>query len=136
MSSQMAIADAYNALGDDTEAQRWYRKALASSKASELINAEKIDYLIPFSQCLAHVGRHEEAVTAIQEALTLAPDDPETLYAASLVYCVVGEPVSARIHARRALTHNVSPAWFRLPWLEPLLEDPELARLISGGANG
>ena len=85
------------------------------------------------AQAEAHRGRYEEAVAAVQQALRLAPDNPQTLYEAALVYALAGDDVSAAWNARQALDRGLEPRWFTFPWfdsLRPRLDltgDPVLA---------
>jgi len=132
VSSMMGLGDAHTLLGDHDSARQWYDKAVATSLGDGAVARPRHDHLITLSQCLAHTGRNEDAVAAIQEALRIAPDDAETQYAAALVYCVVGEHTSARVYARKALDNLVAPGWFRLPWFDPLLEDSGLRQRIEG----
>lgn len=72
------------------------------------------------AQALAHLGRSEEAVAAIQEALRLAPNNPQVAYEASVVYVLLGDEASALFNAKRALEQGIEPRWFTLPWFDPL----------------
>jgi serine/threonine-protein kinase len=84
------------------------------------------------SQCLAHLGRREDAVRMVQEGLRLAPEDSEALYQASLVYALVGDRESALVNARKAIDKGVDSRWFSLPWFDSLRSDPEFVRLAKG----
>jgi tetratricopeptide (TPR) repeat protein len=84
------------------------------------------------SQCLAHLGRREDAVLMVQEGLRLAPEDSEALYQASLVYALVGDRESALVNARKAIDKGVDSRWFSLPWFDSLRSDPEFVRLAKG----
>ena len=83
------------------------------------------------AQILAHLGRSEEAVAAIQEALRLAPNNSQAAFEASLVYVLLGDQASALFNAKRALAEGYAPRWFTLPWFDPLR--PSLA-LGAGGS--
>ncbi|HET9210529.1 MAG TPA: protein kinase [Thermoanaerobaculia bacterium] len=85
------------------------------------------------AQSLAHLGRRDEAVAAVQEALRLAPDNPQTAYEASLVYVLLGEQASALYNARRALRLGYAPRWFSFPWFAPLQSSPEFRALLTPG---
>jgi tetratricopeptide (TPR) repeat protein len=83
------------------------------------------------AQSLAHLGRRDEAVAAVQEALRLAPDNPQAAYEASLVYVLLGDLASARFNARKALELGYAPRWFGFPWFAPLQGSPEFRDLLQ-----
>jgi predicted Zn-dependent protease len=84
------------------------------------------------AQALAQLGAREDAVAAAQEALALAPRSGQAAFEASLVYTLVGDRTAALVNARRAVQLGFdAPAWFRLPWFEPLRTDPGFRRLMS-----
>ena len=73
------------------------------------------------AQALAHLGRAEEAVAAIQQAQRLDPEDPQTHYASALVFALLGDDASAVWNARRALDGGMDRRWFALPWFDAVL---------------
>ena len=87
------------------------------------------------AQCLAHLGRPREAVELVQSALRESFDDPEILYAASLVYAVIGERQSALVSAKRALDKGIQPRWFTIAAFGPLRNDPDLKSLLREAAS-
>lgn len=124
------LADASLALGRASEAGRLYSRTLES-----LVQAEAAAALSPLqrmvrAQCLAHLGRAREAVEVTQQALRESGEDPEILYAASLVYALAGDRASALVNADLALQRGTQPRWFTLPAFGPLREDPELRSLL------
>ena len=94
------------------------------------------------AQAFAHLGERRQAVAAVQEALRLAPQNGQAAFEASLVYALVGDRTAALVNAGRARELGFeAPAWFRLPWFRPLLDDPGFQALAgpgsgSGGAPG
>jgi tetratricopeptide (TPR) repeat protein len=83
------------------------------------------------AQCLAHLGRHWEAVELTQQALRESGEDPEILLAASLVYALAGDRASALVNADHALKKGMKPRWFTLPAFGSLRDDPELKALLG-----
>ncbi|MES1240735.1 MAG: protein kinase [Acidobacteriota bacterium] len=84
------------------------------------------------AQALAQLGAREDAVAAAQDALALAPRSGQAAFEAALVYTLVGDRTAALVNARRAVRLGFdAPAWFRLPWFEPLRADPGFRRLTS-----
>ena len=72
-----------------------------------------------------------EAVEVTQQALRENGEDPEILFAASLVYDLVGDRASALVNADLALRKGLQPRWFTLPAFGPLRNDPGLKSLLS-----
>jgi len=83
------------------------------------------------AQALAHLGRTDQALEAIQQALRLSPDNGQLAYEAAVVYAVVGDRGSALFHARRAAAKRVDPNWFALPFFDALRGDPAFQRLTA-----
>ena len=77
------------------------------------------------AQALAHLGRRDDAVAAVQLALRDAPDNPQVAYEASLVHALVGDAASARVHAARAREAGYDRRWFSFPWFEGIELPPE-----------
>ena len=117
--ARLNLADALALRGDAEAAAEYYRQTL------ERIEADPDpDHLLTVgAQALAHLGRNEEAVGAVQRAIRLEPDNPQTQFEAAVVYVVVGERTSALLHARRALELGVERRWFDFPWFEPIWAD-------------
>lgn len=73
------------------------------------------------AQSLALLGRNREAVAEAQQALQLAPRNGSVAFEAALVYSIVGDRTAAEVNVERARSLGFDgPAWFRLPWFEPL----------------
>jgi len=70
------------------------------------------------AQCLAHLGRGQEALVAIGEALRLAPASPQIHQAAAVVNAVLGRSAAAEAEAKRCLDGGMSAAHLALPWFE------------------
>jgi tetratricopeptide (TPR) repeat protein len=84
------------------------------------------------AQALAQLGDRQEAVLAAQEALRLAPQNGQAAFEAALVFAMVGDYTMALANARRARDLGFdAPAWFRLPWFEPLRGDAGFRRLAG-----
>ncbi|HKH43845.1 MAG TPA: protein kinase [Thermoanaerobaculia bacterium] len=110
------LADAEWLRGRRTEAEALYRKVIdlaARDPAPTFWQTQTIR-----AQALAHLGRRDEAVAAVQQALRAAPDNPQVAYEASLVYALVGEASSARVHAERARAAGYDRRWFSFPWFD------------------
>jgi serine/threonine-protein kinase len=130
IAATLNLADAELALGRDGEARSLYRQVLERLEANEAAaNLSPIDRMIK-AQCLAHLGRTREAVELTQRTLQRNPEDPQVVYAASLVYALAGDRASALVNAQIALEKGVQPRWFTLAAFGPFRSDPELQALL------
>jgi len=129
------LADAELALGHETEARSLYRQVLRRLAANETAADLSPSDQMAQAQCLAHLGQVREAVAVTQATLRTSFDDPEILYAASLVYALAGDRASALVNAQSALDKGMQPRWFTLAAFGPLRGDPELRTLLRKAAS-
>lgn len=130
IAATLNLADAELALGRDEEARALYRQVLERLEANEAAAAlPPLDGMAK-AQCLAHLGRIREAVELAQRTLQQNAEDPQVVYAASLVYALAGDRTSALVNAKIALDKGVQPRWFTLAAFGPLRNDPELQMLL------
>jgi len=123
------LADCLTLLGRTAEAHQIYaRIAEATSHRS---TSSDFHLSSVRAQALAHLGKTDQALEAIQQALSLSPDNGQVAYEAAVVYAVIGDRGSALFHARRAAAQNVNPNWFALPFFDPLRSDPAFQRLAT-----
>ncbi|HEX4960173.1 MAG TPA: protein kinase [Thermoanaerobaculia bacterium] len=123
------LADTALLRGDRPGASAFYSRVLENAARDPDPDA----LLTTRAQALAHLGRSEEAVAAIQEAQRHDAGDPQVAYAASLVYALVGDETSARMNARKALAGGVDRRWFAFPWFDAVR--PQLAKAAGAGAR-
>ncbi len=126
------LADAELALGHGEEARGFYTQVLDHLAVTERAAGLSVTERMVRAQCLVHLGRSREAVELTQSTLRASGDDPEVLYAASLVYSQAGDRASALVNAKLALEKGVQPRWFTLPAFGPLRNDPELRAMLGG----
>ncbi len=125
------LADCELALGRKEAAADHYRQALARLEQVEAQAGLSPDDSMAKAQCLAQLGRASEAAELAQRTLQRRPDEPGIVYAAALVYALVGDRTSARINARAALKQGIGPGWFRIAAFDSLRDDPELRPLLA-----
>ncbi|MCG8458128.1 MAG: tetratricopeptide repeat protein, partial [Holophagales bacterium] len=121
--AMLNLADAKALRGEPTAAAELYRRTVERVHADP--DADRL--LTVGAQALAHLGRHEEAIAAVQRALRLEPDNPQVIFESALVYLLAGESTSALLHARRALELGMARRWFEFEWFDPLRADLEPA---------
>jgi len=118
-SALLNLADAELLAGRPREASGLYRQVL--EQVGRDPQPEKL--LTVRAQALAHLGRAQEAVEAVMQALRLDPESPYRAYEASVVYALVGDKTSALASAWRALERGFNARWFVFPWFDPIRAD-------------
>lgn len=108
------LADTTLLRGDRKGASALYAQVL--EKAARDPDPDAL--LITRAQALAHLGRAEEAVAAIQQAQRRDADNPQVAYAAAQVFALVGDETSALLNARKALAGGIDRRWFTVPWFD------------------
>ena len=125
------LADAELALGRRQDAAQHYAQVLAllETKARTL-PLEPAERAIE-AQCLAHLGRGQEAVALVMDTRDAHPDEPELTYQAALVFALSGEKGSALALARKAVELGVQPRWLATPGFESLRTDAAFRALLA-----
>jgi eukaryotic-like serine/threonine-protein kinase len=124
------LADAEAALGRSREALAHYADVLHSLEAKAASGPLQPVEMTVKAQCLAHLGRRDEAVALALDSVQ-AHAEPEVTYQASLVLALAGERASALALARKAISLGVRARWFRIPGFQALTSDPSFRRLVS-----
>lgn len=127
------LADAEQLLGREDAAKLLYQKVV-ESLAEDAFGASWQGKTIG-AQAQAHLGEVELAVAACQEALRLAPDNPQVALEVAMVYALIGEHASALVNVERALRGGVDPRWFRFPWFGSLRQTPRFQQLVEAGST-
>ena len=127
--SPLNLADTYLLMGRRAEAEALYRQVLDLIAGDR--NATGPQVLTVKAQALAHLGRGLDAVTAIREALRLAPESNAPAFEAAVVYALLGEETSALASAEAALKSGCSASWFSLPWFDPLRANPQFRDALA-----
>ncbi len=127
--ANLNLADARLLSGRVEEARQLYRRVV------DLIEEDPAgkgpDLLTVKGQALAHLGLGKEAVASVSEALRKSPDNPQTLFEASLVYTLVGEKTSALVNAEKAIRLGCDRRWFNFPWFDSVRSEPPFQGLLT-----
>ena len=123
------LADTYLLMGRKAEAEALYRKVLALIAGDS--QAAGPQFLTVKAQALAHLGRGLEAVTALREALRLAPESGAPAFEAAVVYALLGEETSAIASSETALRNGCGASWFTLPWFDGLRANPQFQEALA-----
>ncbi|MEM9556533.1 MAG: protein kinase [Acidobacteriota bacterium] len=121
--ASLNYADSLSLAGRHSEASVEYRKTLTllrtatgSSTSTEELSVE--------AQAQAQLGNYNEAFEAIDRALSVAPEDLQTIYAASLVHALAGNLSEAERYAQLAVESGLTPRWYQLGWFDILRQEP------------
>ncbi len=120
------LADCLTLLGRTAEARTLYARLDAATARGA---SPGWDVLGVRAQALAHLGKTDQALDALQQALRLSPDNAQLDFEAAVVYAVIGDRRSALFYAGKAAELRVDPNWFALPFFDPLRGDPAFRRL-------
>jgi tetratricopeptide (TPR) repeat protein/tRNA A-37 threonylcarbamoyl transferase component Bud32 len=123
------LADTYLLMGRRPAAEALYRKVLALIAQDG--NAAGTQFLTVQAQALAHLGQGVEAVTALREALRLAPESGAPAFEAAVVYALLGEETSAIASSETALKNGCGTSWFSLPWFDGLRANPRFRQVLA-----
>jgi tetratricopeptide (TPR) repeat protein/predicted Ser/Thr protein kinase/TolB-like protein len=124
------LADAKALMGRKAEADDLYRRVIVLIEADPAAASPPL--LTIKAQALAHLGQGPSAVSAVQEAMRLAPDQGPVVYEAALVYALLGEDNSALANAEKALQLGLNARAFSIPWFDALRRRSEFQALLAG----
>ena len=125
------LAAAEIELGGESTARTLFSRALALLEKEEAAHSPSPAKAMAKAECLARLGRSREAAALVLATLRRSPDDPEILYAAALVYSLIGERNSALNNVQAALEKGMGPRWFTGSAFRPLSETPEMQTILK-----
>ena len=129
---RFSLAAVLEAEGKLSQARKLY-SALAEEIAA-LPNLPETHVRMLHAQCLARLGRREEAALLAKEILKTPPEDFQVLHQAAQLYARLGERLTALYYAECAIKKDVRREWFTIPDFDPLKKDPEFQKLLSRAA--
>jgi tetratricopeptide (TPR) repeat protein len=120
------------ASGLEARSQEAHERAMTLQRRLLQVNPDDPERWAWLAEWLAKRGRVAEAKSAIERALTLAPDNAACMCRAVCVYHQVGERASALAWLEKAIGHGQGRTEFaRNPELADLRRDPTFARLLG-----
>ena len=117
------LADATLLVGHREQALELYRQVVDLVQAR--LSSGEVNWQLQSAraQALAHLGISQNAVAAVQDALSLASGDSQAAYEAAVVFAILDDRASAAFQAQRALDLGYQPRWFSFPWFDALRKD-------------
>jgi len=125
------LASAYDQMpGEREKALAAYQRAIQMAEEKRKVNPRDPMVLSHLAECYATIGERSSALSLVQQALALAPDNIEIMVRAGLVYEQLGERDAALECIGKALKHGFPIAQIKsLPDLQQLLADPRFEGL-------
>jgi serine/threonine-protein kinase len=127
------LADTQLVIGQAAAARAGYTEALRLCEEEYARGVRLRPLLETRARCLAQLGRGPEAFNAIQEALSVYPENPATMFMAALVAAVAGDTNAALAWTGKALAAHAPVVWFMGPEFVRLAQDPRFLVLTSKG---
>ena len=103
------LGECYERVGQKDEARRWYELAISIfDRIMSTGGGLRADLLYGRSFCVAKLGRYEEALRNIQEAMGLKPNQSAFLFRAAQIYAMAGRREEAYSWTRKAIQAGYS----------------------------
>ena len=128
------LAETYEETGDVETAHHWYGEALNTydENLARMGEAQRGTTLAERAFCAAKLGRLQEALANIDEALTLTPDDMNSLRSAARVQAMAGNREQAYRFIRRAVAAGYPGEEIRTDRIfRDYSQDAEFLRLLT-----
>jgi tetratricopeptide (TPR) repeat protein len=114
------------------ESMKVYEQAINLTAKHLAVNPHDATALSDMASFYSMVGKRSEALTAIEKAQKLSPEDPEVLFNAALVYNQLGDEHRAKLLLGKSLRAGYSPTEIRdTPSLDNLRSDSEFQKIIK-----
>ncbi|MEJ2084319.1 MAG: protein kinase [Acidobacteriota bacterium] len=131
------LAEAYEMQGNPTVARQWYEEAITRFDAQiDQGGGPRSKFFGSRAVCHAKLDHRDQAISDIDEALTLAPERGEGLFNAAQVYAVLGERKQAYKYMERAIVSGYGREEFdNNIAFAALRGEPEFLALIEAPAT-
>lgn len=97
------LAESYEKIGQEAESRRWYALAIDRFDSMPDRGASRAELLDGRSFCAAKLGRYDEALGDIQEAMRLRPGRNSFLFRMAQILAMAGRREEAYDYARQAM---------------------------------
>jgi tetratricopeptide (TPR) repeat protein len=102
------LGESYEILGQKDAARHWYETAISTFDRSIALGGERAELLSGRAYCVAKLGRYDEALQNIQEAMRLKPNQNAFLFRTAQIYTMAGHREEAYSWTRRAVEAGYS----------------------------
>lgn len=126
------LAECYEIIGQKEEARRWYEVAVHGFDQSLARGASRPVMLYGRSFCVAKLGRFDEALDNIREAMTLEPKQSVYVFRAAQIHAIAGHRQEAYSWIRRAIQEGYPREELRGdPAFRAFKDDPEFLTILE-----
>jgi serine/threonine-protein kinase len=130
------LGESYEKIGNGEEARRWYAAAIKTYDDVLAKGGSRAALLSGRAFCAGKLGRYDEALENIQEALKSKPNDNEFLFRAAQIYALAGDRTKALAYVRRAVQEGYSREELRRDLtLSILKDDPQFGAVLDSEAR-
>ncbi|HET9210964.1 MAG TPA: tetratricopeptide repeat protein, partial [Thermoanaerobaculia bacterium] len=102
------LGEAYEKVGRKEEARRWYEHAIPGFDRQILLGGERAELLSGRAYCVAKLGRYDEALQNIEEAMRLKPNQNTFVFRVAQIYAMAGRREEVYAWTRRAVEAGYS----------------------------
>ena len=129
------LGETYEVLGDLEAAHEWYGKALVNFDKAIDAGGPRSLYLALRALCAVRLGRNEEALSGIEEALTLDPSNTNRIFNAAQVAALAGESELLFQFIQRAIElGHPRQDFYSDSAFKSYQNNPELLALLGSGS--
>jgi serine/threonine-protein kinase len=129
------LADVEMARDHSAYAESLYNKAFEKLNWDSIGREQTPDDQMIRAQCLANIGKTQEAMKLAEETVSQHPNDAILLQTAAMVFTIAHDDQSLDF-IERALRKGIQPRWFKLPAYRPLFDKPRFQQLVEGKLPG
>ncbi len=118
--------------GRRSEAAAAYRSAISLAQAKLDVNPRDADTRAIVASYYAMLGDRKQALKSLQEALELAPKDPDVAFRAAIVYMHAGDTRTVSLGSKRGRRRNLAAQYPRSSRLRSAAKQPEFRAFVAG----
>jgi serine/threonine-protein kinase len=129
------LGESYDKIGEQNEAHRWYKLALDGFDRMVALGGQRAAMLNVRAFCAAKLGRFDEALNNIQEAMLLKPNQNGFLFRAAQICALAGRRADVYSWTQRAVQAGYSREDFRRDLaFRDFQDDPRFRAILESTA--
>jgi tetratricopeptide (TPR) repeat protein/DNA-binding winged helix-turn-helix (wHTH) protein len=130
------LAECYEKIGRKEEARRWYETALSGFDRNLAMGGSRAYLLYSRSFCAAKLGRYDEALRNIQEAMAAMPNQSSFLFRLAQIHAMAGHREEVYTYLRRAVEEGYPREDLRNDFVfQAYRDDPRFRAILESTAQ-
>ncbi|HKI01088.1 MAG TPA: protein kinase [Thermoanaerobaculia bacterium] len=130
------LAESYEKIGQASEARRWYTAALSGFERLLASGGPRAELLSGRAYCAAKLGRYDEALGNVREAMKLKPKQNAFLFRAAQICAMAGRREAVYSYARQAVQEGYSREELRRDLaFRAFQDDPRFRTILESAAR-